>query len=83
MAVHRRLWVPESERQRQQEEDNRKQLVKCDNPAGHAVGRCQECKGKVVWHCKECKQAITGCGCTLKQKVDNLRADATAENLHR
>jgi hypothetical protein len=83
MAIHKSgLWVPlESERQDQAEEDNRKKLEECRRPARPYISACPQCKCKVVCHCSECQQTVTGCACTLKEKVDNLRADAM-DKLH-
>jgi hypothetical protein len=42
-----------------------------DHPADAYFVDCPECKSRVALHCVTCKVPITGCSCTLADKIDD------------
>lgn len=79
LFIHRdELIVPPSESALDVESDNQKKLEPCTIQGQMFIGVCEECKRKIVVHCKECQQKVSGCGCSMGEKIVALR-----EDLHR
>lgn len=71
MMGKRKLWVPSSERIRQEENDRPK--VTCTAPIDLTKSHCPTCEGKIIVHCPECNQAVTSCACRLKERVTSIK----------
>lgn len=70
------LWVPDSERLRQAEADTKK-LEPCLNAGKMFAGNCPECRSRVIFHCHSCEQIVTGCVCTMKERVAVIKTELT------
>lgn len=73
----KQLWVPDSERIRQEESERNANKVTCDAPAKFTAINCPDCDDRVFVHCPECNQKVTGCGCTLKKRIATVKEEMT------
>lgn len=74
-VVRQKLWVPTSERIRQEESERNAERVTCDSPQRLTPTNCPECDARIIVHCPECNQKVTGCGCTMKKRVESVKEE--------
>ena len=48
--------------------DRQGNVVECQTP-DHYISMCLLCEQKVVIHCRQCSVQISGCMCTLVEKI--------------
>lgn len=52
-----------------------------DHDADSFFTDCDDCKSRVALHCANCRVKITGCNCTLADRVDEVTKQIRREQL--